>query len=279
MIKISLRNRFNLNHQTFRRTLFQLALIGSLVLNLNPPLAVYAQDSGTTHVVAAGENLSTIAKRYGVSLSLLMSHNNISNPDLIRTGKLLYIPSPVHPSASPTSSTPVSVPTSSPTPGPPSTFTQTTSGTPTANATDRGTATLIPATATNPPPVIGGSVTGYTASGEPVYTVRRGDTLSGIASQFGVTVNNIVARNRLPGLRIYVAQRLIIPIGGSVPTPTATYPSQSNTPIATATPVPAATATVERPTATPVSEPLQPIFPDSTFALPTATSTPAPRLQ
>lgn len=48
---------------------------------------------------------------------------------------------------------------------------------------------------------------------ETIYVVRRGDTLSGIARQFGITVSAILAAN--PSItnpnRIYVGQRLIIP--------------------------------------------------------------------
>lgn len=52
-----------------------------------------------------------------------------------------------------------------------------------------------------------------------LYTVASGDTLSGIASKFGVTVDEIVSANGIadPNL-IYVGQRLSIPIGGTAST-------------------------------------------------------------
>lgn len=52
-----------------------------------------------------------------------------------------------------------------------------------------------------------------------LYTVVSGDTLSGIASRYGVTVDEIVAANGIqdPGL-IYPGQRLSIPIGGTAST-------------------------------------------------------------
>lgn len=52
-----------------------------------------------------------------------------------------------------------------------------------------------------------------------LYTVASGDTLSAIASKFGVTVEEIVSANGIadPNL-IYVGQRLSIPIGGTAST-------------------------------------------------------------
>ena len=44
-----------------------------------------------THRVARGENLSTIAARYGVGLSELQSWNNIRNPSHIQVGQTLTI--------------------------------------------------------------------------------------------------------------------------------------------------------------------------------------------
>jgi len=46
------------------------------------------------------------------------------------------------------------------------------------------------------------------------YTVRPGDTLSGIARAYGTTVNAIMSANNLYSSRIYVGQVLIIPNGG-----------------------------------------------------------------
>ena len=46
----------------------------------------------TTHVVQAGETLSSIATRYGISLSVLTQANNISNPSLLYSGQVLKIP-------------------------------------------------------------------------------------------------------------------------------------------------------------------------------------------
>ena len=44
-----------------------------------------------THVVKSGENLSLIAKKYGVTVSQICKWNNISNPSRIRIGQKLTI--------------------------------------------------------------------------------------------------------------------------------------------------------------------------------------------
>jgi len=53
---------------------------------------------------------------------------------------------------------------------------------------------------------------GAQAGSSMVYIVRRGDTLSGIARRFGTTIKAIMSANRLTSTRIYVGQRLIIPV-------------------------------------------------------------------
>jgi len=42
--------------------------------------------------VQAGENLTWIAQRYGVSVTALMRANNITDPDTIYVGQQLIIP-------------------------------------------------------------------------------------------------------------------------------------------------------------------------------------------
>lgn len=50
----------------------------------------YAQDN--VHVVAGGENLSTIARRYGMTLQELAAYNGIVNPNLVFVGQRIQIP-------------------------------------------------------------------------------------------------------------------------------------------------------------------------------------------
>ena len=58
-----------------------------------------------------------------------------------------------------------------------------------------------------------------------VYVVHRGDTLSGIAARFGVTVSALTRTNRIPNPnRIYRGERLCIPWGPPPrPMPMPTY--------------------------------------------------------
>ena len=47
---------------------------------------------GTTYKIQKGDNLSSIAKKYGTTVGALQSANNISNPNLIIAGNTLNIP-------------------------------------------------------------------------------------------------------------------------------------------------------------------------------------------
>ena len=48
--------------------------------------------SPLAHVVVKGDTLSAIAAKYGTTVSVLATYNNISNPDLIYVGQIIYIP-------------------------------------------------------------------------------------------------------------------------------------------------------------------------------------------
>ena len=54
--------------------------------------ATAAAPTAATHTVAAGENLATIARRYGTSARALAAANGLSNPNLVRIGQLLTVP-------------------------------------------------------------------------------------------------------------------------------------------------------------------------------------------
>ncbi|MFQ3535464.1 MAG: LysM peptidoglycan-binding domain-containing protein [Aggregatilineales bacterium] len=48
--------------------------------------------TGSVHIVARGETLNMIARRYGVTLSALLAANNLSNPNRLLVGQRLVIP-------------------------------------------------------------------------------------------------------------------------------------------------------------------------------------------
>ena len=74
-----------------RRLLVRSAVVlGVLLLLLNVVPVVAA---GGTHVVQRGENLSTIAVRYGVDIASIMQANSIRDPNVIYIGQQLNIPS------------------------------------------------------------------------------------------------------------------------------------------------------------------------------------------
>jgi membrane-bound lytic murein transglycosylase D len=108
------------------------------------------------HVVGRGETMSGIAQRYGVALALLRDANPSVRPERMRIGQVLVVP---------------------------------------VGGVWRATA---PAAAPAPVPAAGA-----------VHVVRRGETLSSIARQYGTTVDRLRALNHLPasGL-IQTGQRL-----------------------------------------------------------------------
>ena len=250
---------------------------------------VYAD---STHVVQRGETLGGIAAQYGVSIQEIAQANNIVNPNFIYVGQVLTIPDGSTPAPAPT-------PTTSSTTPPPTTG-QTTytieagdtlsrialrfgvslaelqQANSIANAnyiyvgqvlTIPGTGTVNPQpTATPAPaqPTATATATPPPSTGSTTYIVQRGDTLAGIARQFGVPMATIQQANNISNPNfIYVGQVLTIPgTGGGVGTqPTATPTSVTAQPTATSVVVPP-TAT-PTPAAQPTTAPVTP----SGFAL------------
>jgi LysM repeat protein len=111
--------------------------------------------------------------------------------------------------------------------------------------------TLTAATPEAPQPTFTLPPAGETAAAGPtptIYVVQAGDTLGSIATQFGVTVNDILAANSLLDPNVLsIGQSLLIPVEGYVP-PTATP--------AEAAPLP--TNPVEPPLPTATHDPNQP---------------------
>ena len=70
--------------------------------------AASATPGAATHVVAAGEHLTGIARRYGSTIAAIAKANGLANPSYIRAGQRLVIPGTVaavatHPASMPTS--------------------------------------------------------------------------------------------------------------------------------------------------------------------------------
>ena len=102
----------------------------------------------TIYVVQRGDTLSSIAAKYGITYQEIVKYNNMSNPNLIKTGQRIKIPA-------------------------------------------KKTAASKP---------------------DKIYVVKRGDTLSGIASKYGTTYQVLANYNGIsnPNL-IKVGQQIKIP--------------------------------------------------------------------
>lgn len=137
--------------------------------------------SGGSYTIKPGDTLSGIAASHGVSLSTLMSWNNMTTT-LIYPGQQLKV------------------------------------GT---SAPSNNSNTAPSAKPTVPP-------TGNTGSSSVVHNVKSGDTLSGIAAQYKVSVSDIKSWNGLNNDIIYIGQNLTVK--GSKVSPPADAPGK---PVAT----------------------------------------------
>lgn len=129
----------------------------------------------TAYKVEAGDTLLAIANRFETTVEAIVRRNNLANAAEIRIGQELVIPTGPAPAAAATPAT-----------------------------TARPTSTVAPAPRTATPSATGGQT----------YTVVSGDTASGIASRFGVTVDDLATANNttvasLASLQI--GDRLTIP--------------------------------------------------------------------
>ena len=147
------------------------------------------QTSTTKHTVKSGDTLSAIAKKYGVTVANLKSWNNLKS-DTIYVGQSLVVKG----DSSNTTTNTVNKPSTS----------KPNTTTPVNNAKK--------------------------------HTVKSGDTLSGIAKTYGVTVANLKSWNGLKNDMIYVGQSLVVK-GGSSNTTTNTTNKPSTSKPSTTTPV------------------------------------------
>lgn len=137
------------------------------------------------HKVGRGENLGYIARRYKTSVNMLLKLNNIRNPRALRIGQTLKVPLP----KASASRGGYRVP-------------------------DRNLATKkivkksekFKTSKINSKKVVANNKN--TLKG---HRVRKGDTLSGIAERYGVSMGAILKYNRLPNKTVKVGQNIKIP--------------------------------------------------------------------
>ncbi|MEW8987593.1 MAG: LysM peptidoglycan-binding domain-containing protein, partial [Bacillus sp. (in: firmicutes)] len=127
----------------------------------------------TEYRVVSGDTLSIIAKRFNTTVAAIKTENQLTS-DLIRIGQLLKIPG------------------------------STTTQAPIVEQNTPSTPVISP----EPTPVPINEITEETTS----YQVVSGDTLSIIARKFNTSSKEIMTINNLSSDRIYVGQKLIIPI-------------------------------------------------------------------
>ncbi|ADO74485.1 LysM peptidoglycan-binding domain-containing protein [Stigmatella aurantiaca] len=167
------------------------------------------------HPVGPGETLTGIARKYNTTVNKLAQDNGIANPDKIQVGQKLNVSGSASAARPGTDS--------------PQNYTVRAGDTLSGIAQKFGTTTGALAKAnniSNPNLIRVGqklTIPGASASRPPSpppsqsYTVRSGDTLSGIAQRFGTTTNALAKANNIsnPNL-IRVGQKLTIP-GGTKP--------------------------------------------------------------
>lgn len=201
-----------LQHNSSHFVLFMFVFV---MLALLSPGILHAQESGTTHVVKPGESLSSIAARYGTTVSALAQANGITNPNHLAIGQVLTIPAGSAPRA---------------TAEPKTTVAPAVRATPPPGATTRPGTVGVTRTPAAPAPA--------TLTDEVVHTVYPGETLSSLASRYGTTIAAIRERNGLRSNVLQVGQKLIIPAGRSGASPAPVQPITrpvAGTPAATAT--------------------------------------------
>jgi LysM repeat protein/Tol biopolymer transport system component len=188
-----------------------LLVVASMLLSPAAALAVPPATGGEiVHVVQWGETLSLIASRYGVTMEAIMDANGLSNPDQIYAGQRLIIPTPGGPGVPERGGRHVVAPGETLT-SIAFRYGTTVDALVAANGLSNGDwiyvgQVLSVPDGSSPAPVSGGCASSY--------VVQGGDTLSGIAWRYGMTVNALMQANGLYSDFIYEGQRLCMPPGG-----------------------------------------------------------------
>ena len=153
-------------------------------------------DSNNSYVVVSGDNLYNIALKYGVSVVDIINLNNLSSTVVI-PGQVLLIPNK--------GATTYTVKRGDTLYGIASSYGVSVDeikslNNLTSNTLSIGQELLIPTSNT------------ITETNYEVYTVKRGDTLYGIANKYGVSVDDIKTLNNLTSNTLSIGQRLQIPL-------------------------------------------------------------------
>lgn len=210
------------------------------------------------YTVKQGDTLSGIADNFGVSISAIQDANGLKDANSVQVGMVLTIPGTTPPQPTPQPDTKYTVKAGDSLGSIAAQFGVSVSAIQDANSIQDpnvvkvGMVLTIPAggqPAPTPAPVSTPAPTPVAADTK--YTIKAGDTLTSIASQFGVAASAIQQANGLQDANaIKVGQVLTIPGAKPQPTPT---PSPQPTPAPTATPAPTGTPAPPQPSATPAA--------------------------
>ena len=167
------------------------------------------------YVVQVGDNIFSIALRFGVTPEAIASRNGLADPSQLEVGQVLVIP------LAGEEPTPEATATAEATPEPETIHLVLVGETLTSISFRYGVSveTIAQRNAVAPPYTIFAgqelvipSAEGAPSPGPRTYIVQAGDTLSGIAVAFGTTVEAIAAANGLASpYTIFAGQELVIP--------------------------------------------------------------------
>ncbi|MEM7331015.1 MAG: LysM peptidoglycan-binding domain-containing protein [Chloroflexota bacterium] len=214
-----------------------------------PQVSAYEYSS---YIVAPGDTIYGIARKFGIPVQSIISANQISNPNLIHTGLVLQIPvDGSAPTPPPVESVPAPVPEN----GSSYTvragdslysiarqFSITVNALVQANQISNpsliypGTVLTIPGGSSAPPaqpqppaPQPPAPEPAPPSNGGTTYLVKAGDSLNSIARQFGVSVDALAFINNISNWAvIYPGQVLTIPSADYVPPPPTQLPPSAS---------------------------------------------------
>ena len=161
---------------------------------------------GTQVTVKPGETLYNLSRRYGVPVSAILKANQIQNPDAVEAGRKILIPTYNYSNAAP-----VSAPDSDP-------ITKASRASRGFQGQARGRVAVPKArvaqiNARPAAPVLQPQQSVALISGQ--YTVKSGDTLSGIAYRTGASMAAIRQANSMADNTVRLGQKLTIPASGT----------------------------------------------------------------
>lgn len=183
------------------------------------------QKRSDSHVVQSGDTLIDIAKRYDLSVSQLMSYNNLPDPDHLVSGQKIWLiagkaqPSPTKSYKGKT--TTYKVQRGDTLIGLANRFGVSAEDIASLNSTLNANDNLVAGQTLTVP--IGSSTSAVPSKTRTqTHNIGAGDTLIGVANKYAVSVDELAAANNLDSkARLIAGQTLVIPIGSPVSNKTA----------------------------------------------------------